>query len=53
MANHTQFKSGNAFQTIKSSWSHQRIINNIVVLIQTSGLKRNLRTTFVEAKVAS
>jgi hypothetical protein len=34
MANHTQFKSGIAFQTNKSSWSHQRIINNTGVLKQ-------------------
>ena len=25
MANHTQFKSGNAFQTNKRSWSHHEI----------------------------
>ena len=40
--NHTQFKSGYAFQTIQSSCSHQRIINNTDILNQTSGLKRNI-----------
>ena len=41
MANHTQFKSGNTFQTIQSSCSHQRIINKTDDLNKTSGLKRN------------
>ena len=42
MANYTQFKSGNAFQTIQSSCSHQGITNHTDVLNQTSGIKRNI-----------
>ena len=56
MANYTQFKSGNAFQTIQSSCSHQGITNHTDVLNQTSGIKRNItkqNKKKVEAKVAS
>ena len=30
IANHTQFKSGNTFQTNKRSWSHHELFNFIL-----------------------